>query len=493
LAGAASNIEPVWASEQLDPPQSDMGISSRCCRRRVEGWALDLGVFLGSQLTEASSRFPAHVQDIRDFLLKEKLPVPSRDAIPQLTSRIVIDPRFRADLASLMRAMLYQEREQIGYEELLGILVAAAAGTEHHLESDSQEADIREMLRFLLQSRRSTFRPDAEEVRASVEPGPREPEKVAPVQEYSEPVLRSRGPKSTTRSMKLELRGTEPQDDVGEADSRKASNVVLPLFRTTGLFASQQEPEASWWRAHSAWIVGVVCILLGLGIGQRFHGVISAAETHITKRAAESFSSKPKTSAPVAQVHSPAIPPQTDGEANAGEVEAVKTGSPAGTAQTASVTHENQATTPAATTDQVRAIAPEASSGVPVTVVKQVVKVSQSVAANSGDATDTAQSTATKTIVRQVAAGMTAANVIFSPAPEYPAAAAAARVHGEVTVHVVVDPDGKVIYAHAVSGPPLLRDAAKEAVERWRYQPVLDNGKPIAVTTVAILDFRFAR
>ena len=87
---------------------------------------------------------------------------------------------------------------------------------------------------------------------------------------------------------------------------------------------------------------------------------------------------------------------------------------------------------------------------------------------------------------------MTAANVIFSPAPAYPPAASAARVEGQVTVQAVVDPEGKVVSARAVSGPPELRDAATEAVQRWRYSPLLDNGKPIAGTTVAILDFKVA-
>ena len=135
-----------------------------------------MGVFLASQLTEISVRYPAHVQDIRKFLLKEKLPVPSPDAIPQLLSRLGTDAPFRADVASLMRATLYEEREGIGYEDLLGILVAATAGTEHDLKSDSQEADLRALLRFLLQSRRSTFptEPKPEETRIPVESGPLE-------------------------------------------------------------------------------------------------------------------------------------------------------------------------------------------------------------------------------------------------------------------------------------------------------------------------------
>jgi TonB family protein len=123
-------------------------------------------------------------------------------------------------------------------------------------------------------------------------------------------------------------------------------------------------------------------------------------------------------------------------------------------------------------------------------VVKQVVRASMDDEVESEPTPTTA---ATHSIVQQGSAGMMAANVIFSPAPEYPAAASAARVQGEVTVRAVVDPDGNVIYARVVSGPSLLRDAALEAVQRWRYRPLLYYGKPIAVTTTAILDFRFAR
>jgi outer membrane biosynthesis protein TonB len=49
-----------------------------------------------------------------------------------------------------------------------------------------------------------------------------------------------------------------------------------------------------------------------------------------------------------------------------------------------------------------------------------------------------------------------------------------------------------VVSARAVSGPPQLRDAATEAVQRWRYSPLLENGKPVSMTTVAILDFKVA-
>ncbi len=432
-------------------------------------------MFLASQLTEISVRYPAHVQDIRKFLLKEKLPVPSPDAIPQLLSRLGTDAPFRADVASLMRATLYEEREGIGYEDLLGILVAATAGTEHDLKSDSQEADLRALLRFLLQSRRSTFPTDSkpEETRIPVGAGPRESVPVRPARVNSEPMLHTRGTRTAAHSMKLELRSDEAAVAVAEADRREADDVVLPRFLSSGLFAAQIESEAPRWKSRTVWIVGMICILLGLGLGAAFHRVVSAAETHIAqthivKRAVDTFSSKPKRVGSVA----PAVAPQ------------------GGAAETSNVASSQKPVAPGSAPGPATA---EASSGVPVTVVKQEVTAWPSEPLDSGEPSSGAPSSAkTRSIVQRGSAGMTAANVIFSPAPAYPPAASAARVEGQVTVQAVVDPAGKVVSARAVSGPPELRDAATEAVQRWRYSPLLDNGKPIAGTTVAILDFKVA-
>ena len=138
-------------------------------------------------------------------------------------------------------------------------------------------------------------------------------------------------------------------------------------------------------------------------------------------------------------------------------------------------------------------MAAEKASGVPVTVVKQVVMAAAGASENPDEDTDAQAKAATRSIVPRGSAGITPADVIFSPPPAYPAEASAAGVHGKVMVRAVVDPEGNVIYTHAVSGPPKLRDAARQAVQRWRFRPLVYNGKPIAVTTVAILDFKVAR
>ena len=56
------------------------------------------------------------------------------------------------------------------------------------------------------------------------------------------------------------------------------------------------------------------------------------------------------------------------------------------------------------------------------------------------------------------------------PTPTYPAAARAVRAQGWVSVRVVVNTDGDVVSAEAVSGHPLLRDAAVSAARSAKFQ-----------------------
>lgn len=92
--------------------------------------------------------------------------------------------------------------------------------------------------------------------------------------------------------------------------------------------------------------------------------------------------------------------------------------------------------------------------------------------------------------VRSTALGITAGNLVYAPDPAYPAAAAQQRVSGQVTVQAMVDREGNVASARVVSGPPLLRDAAVNAVQRWRFKPFLNGGKPQTFTSIAVVDFQ---
>ncbi|MBI1940733.1 MAG: energy transducer TonB, partial [Acidobacteria bacterium] len=78
---------------------------------------------------------------------------------------------------------------------------------------------------------------------------------------------------------------------------------------------------------------------------------------------------------------------------------------------------------------------------------------------------------------------MEPAKLIYNPAPEYPPLAKMARIQGTVRLEAVIGVDGRIQNLKAISGHPLLVNAALEAVSRWRYQPTLLNGEPVEVLT----------
>jgi protein TonB len=73
--------------------------------------------------------------------------------------------------------------------------------------------------------------------------------------------------------------------------------------------------------------------------------------------------------------------------------------------------------------------------------------------------------------------------------PEYPQLAKQSGAQGEVVLAAMIGVDGKVKNVKVVSGPPLLRNAAIQAVKQWVYKPTLLNGKPIEAETRITLNF----
>lgn len=66
--------------------------------------------------------------------------------------------------------------------------------------------------------------------------------------------------------------------------------------------------------------------------------------------------------------------------------------------------------------------------------------------------------------------------------PNYPPIARAAHATGEVVVMVVIDEEGKVIAAQALSGHPLLQAASVKAARESTFAPTLLDGQPVKVT-----------
>jgi protein TonB len=82
------------------------------------------------------------------------------------------------------------------------------------------------------------------------------------------------------------------------------------------------------------------------------------------------------------------------------------------------------------------------------------------------------------------------ANLQESPAPDYPPLAKAAGVQGTVKLQIRVGADGRVKEATAISGHPLLIQAAKDAAMRYVYKPTMLNGKAAEVLTDVEIVFR---
>jgi protein TonB len=89
----------------------------------------------------------------------------------------------------------------------------------------------------------------------------------------------------------------------------------------------------------------------------------------------------------------------------------------------------------------------------------------------------------------RVGGGVEAAKLLFGPKPVYPQLAKMARSQGVVKLEAVIAADGSIRNLRAVSGPPLLVNAAIDAVTQWRYQPTLLNGVAVEVVTEIEVNF----
>ena len=77
--------------------------------------------------------------------------------------------------------------------------------------------------------------------------------------------------------------------------------------------------------------------------------------------------------------------------------------------------------------------------------------------------------------------------------PEYPADAEKAKLEGVVIVSASISPDGMVKSVAPVSGPPLLAQAAVDAVRWWRFQPYQVGGQAVPVETTIEIDFQLPK
>jgi protein TonB len=75
--------------------------------------------------------------------------------------------------------------------------------------------------------------------------------------------------------------------------------------------------------------------------------------------------------------------------------------------------------------------------------------------------------------------------------PRYPDIAKRLSIRGDVVLRVLVGPDGSVTPVEVLTSPhSSLSDAAKRAVQQWRYRPALRNGVPVSSHAEIKMTFR---
>ena len=79
--------------------------------------------------------------------------------------------------------------------------------------------------------------------------------------------------------------------------------------------------------------------------------------------------------------------------------------------------------------------------------------------------------------------------VLKRVAPIYPAIAKERKISGTLMVEADVDKNGSVTNMQLLSGPPVFRDAAFEAIKQGLFKPAMLNGQPISQKTQIRLQF----
>lgn len=87
-----------------------------------------------------------------------------------------------------------------------------------------------------------------------------------------------------------------------------------------------------------------------------------------------------------------------------------------------------------------------------------------------------------------ISSGVATGQLLSPIRPVYPAIAKQARIQGTVMLEATISRQGSIENLQVIEGPPMLRQAAIDAVALARYRPFLLNGEPVEVqTTIRVI------
>lgn len=89
----------------------------------------------------------------------------------------------------------------------------------------------------------------------------------------------------------------------------------------------------------------------------------------------------------------------------------------------------------------------------------------------------------------RVSQGVMEGNLIHKVEAEYPQMAKTAHIQGDVVLDAIINKQGAIGGVRAISGHPILIQAAMDAVKQWTYKPMMLNGEPVEVETTILVRF----
>lgn len=93
----------------------------------------------------------------------------------------------------------------------------------------------------------------------------------------------------------------------------------------------------------------------------------------------------------------------------------------------------------------------------------------------------------------KVGGAIQAARCLYCPAPLYPSIARQLQLEGEVRLRAQIGASGAILLLVPEQGNAILIAAARRAILRWRYRPLLLNGAPVPVATEITVRFTLNR
>jgi TonB family protein len=88
-----------------------------------------------------------------------------------------------------------------------------------------------------------------------------------------------------------------------------------------------------------------------------------------------------------------------------------------------------------------------------------------------------------------ISAGMVNGKAKYLAKPDYPSEAREKRLSGTVTVKVLIDEEGNVVYAQSECGRGVLGDSAENAALKSKFEPTILGGKPIKYNGIVTYKF----